>query len=155
MKKILIIALVLTTFSCSNQVDKTLKYYPFENSQNEMSLLNDINNYRASLGVGKLVISQHVSYKCSEHNDYMIRMNTLTHNGFVERSENIQQVCGATSVGEVLACNFSTNESVLRGWKNSVTHDTVVKGTFNRVGISIKEDSNGCLLYTSPSPRDS
>ena len=142
------IILIITTLSCSNQNSNLTKSYPYKSSETELLLLKIINSYRDSIGVGKVVIVEHVSYVSSEHVKYMIRIGKPTHDGFVSRAENIKEVCDATIVGEILAYNFDTNESVMKGWINSDRHDTIAKGIFKRIGISIKEDPEGKKYYS-------
>jgi uncharacterized protein YkwD len=151
MKKVLILFLISSILlSCTPQEDTPIpQVYPYEHSVEEIDLVNKINHYRDSLGKGTVVIVEHVSYKCMEHNDYMILNGEMTHDYFYQRSENIKQVCDATRVGEILAYNFSTNTTVLSAWKGSSTHDTLIRSEYKRIGVSIRVNPiNNRKFYT-------
>jgi uncharacterized protein YkwD len=85
------------------------------NYSSEELLIRIINDYRVSIDLNKLGLINHVSYKCEEHNIEMIKVGAPSHNGFVERSENIA-VTGCKSVGENVAYNFKTPQSTLDAW---------------------------------------
>lgn len=140
MRKVIVTLIIAVSFSCSNHQDKPVpQVYSYAYNQDELDLLDRINSYRDSVGVETLALVEHVSYKCLEHNEYMIEKNSISHDYFYNRSENIKQVCDATRVGEILAYNYNTNTSVLLAWKSSPAHDTLVKSKFRRVGISIRQ----------------
>lgn len=151
MKKLIFaLFIVMITVSCSRKeeyVDMTVHSYT--HSPIEMDMLDKINHFRDSIGVDTLRLVPHVSFKCYEHNLYMIDNDVINHDYFYDRCTNIQRVCQAKRVGEILAYNFTTNNSALHAWLNSPCHDTVVKGEFNRVGISITIDpENNRKYYT-------
>ena len=143
-----LLILGILTLSCAKDNNEPLKVQSYVFSDTEIDLFNKINHFRDSIGVGELTLVQHVSYKCMEHNEYMINNNIVNHDYFYDRSTNIQNVCGATNVGEVIAYNYLTSSSVLLAWLNSPTHDTIIRSEFKRIGISIRESPNHRKYYT-------
>lgn len=149
MKKLLLVLFTsILILSCSKDDEQVLVTYNYTHSDSEIDLLNRINHYRDSIGIGQVSLVGHISYKCGEHNDYMITNNVVNHDYFYDRSTNIEKICHATKVGEIIAYNYQTNKSVLIAWMNSPCHDTVIKSEFKRIGISIKENPDHRKYYT-------
>ena len=115
----------------------------------ELDLINKVNDYRISKGLNKLEIINHISFIASEHNEYMISIDKVTHDGFDKRSENIKNVLNAIRVGENIAFGFSSNESTLKSWINSNSHRVNLEGNYTHMGISIREDNSGRKYYTN------
>jgi uncharacterized protein YkwD len=118
-------------------------------SSEELELIRIINDYRVSINLNKLGLINHVSYKCEEHNIEMIKVGAPSHNGFVERSDNIIAVTSCKSVGENVAYNFKTPQSTLDAWLKSVKHKENIEGNFTHLGLSTREDSTGRKYYTN------
>ena len=148
MRKIIILFTVFLMFSCSKENDPVLETFNYSHSDIEIDLLNKINHYRDSLGVSQVSLVEHISYKCMEHNEYMINTNNINHDYFYDRATNIEKVCRATKVAEILAYNYQTNNSVLNAWINSACHDTILKNEFKRIGLSIRVGPNNRKYYT-------
>ena len=149
MKKILLLLAIFLMFSCSKDDEPVLETFNYTHNDTEIDLFNKINHYRDSLGVETLSLVEHVSYKCMEHNEYMIDSNVINHDYFYDRGINIQKVCHATKVGEILAYNYQTNKSALSAWINSSCHDTILSGEYKRIGLSIRVDINNRKYYTA------
>jgi uncharacterized protein YkwD len=158
MKKMLInsFALLFTIVSltsCSseneggNEPIETAKNYTHNAS--ELDLLDKVNAYRVSIGLNPLQIIEHISYKSSEHNDYMVANQTVTHEGFEQRKENLQNVLGAYRVGENVAFAFATAQSTVSAWVNSPSHKANLEGDYTHFGASIRMDSEGRKYYTN------
>lgn len=118
-------------------------------SASEMELLDLVNTYRSSKGLKVLEIIEHISYKGSQHNDYMIITNSVNHDGFEERKTNLKEVLGAYRVGENIAYGFASSQATMNAWVNSESHRTNLMGDYTHFGISIKEDANGKKYYTN------
>ncbi len=122
----------------------------YEHSADELETIRLINEYRVSIGLTILTISDHISNTCEEQNKYMIANNLMNHNGFVDRFKNITKVLGAIKVGENLAYNYKTPQAALTAWLKSPEHKKNIEGDFNHVGISIKKNEiNGRNYYTN------
>ncbi|MBZ4033677.1 CAP domain-containing protein [Flavobacterium sp. 17A] len=162
MKKIkrimLFIAIVIAMNSCTadtveGSVDKSptealVTNYSYNDS--ELQTMKLINDYRLSVGLNALEKVNHISYKCEEHNVYMIDNNVVNHNDFVERSQNITSVLGAKKVGENVAYNYKTPEAALRAWLESPGHKQNIEGDYTHFGISVTTDAaTGKKYYTN------
>lgn len=128
---------ITTDTAASNLTAKDVTYNYNDTELATMALIND---YRVSVGLKALEKINHISVKSEEHDDYMIINNVVNHNNFVERSEDIIKVLGAKRVGENIAYNFVTPESVVKAWLNSATHKENIEGDFTHFGIAIKAD---------------
>lgn len=121
----------------------------YMHSNVEIELLDLVNTYRVSKGLVHLEIIEHISYKSSQHNDYMIVTKSVNHDGFDERKTNLQQVLGAYRVGENVAYGFASSQATMNAWVTSEAHKSNLMGDYTHFGISIKEDSNGKKYYTN------
>lgn len=137
------ILMALALNSCTNSsdlegvaVDKTL-ITKYDYSVEENQLIQMINDYRVIHGMNSLTIINHISFKSLEHNNYMIKNKTISHDFFAERAQNLMDVLGAYKVGENIAYNFSCNTSVLNAWLNSPAHKANLDGDYTHFGLSI------------------
>jgi uncharacterized protein YkwD len=147
--KILLFFISLLFISCSKSQDQEIyTQYSYNFSQEEHDVMHVTNIYRNSIELDTLKSNQHISYICSQHNDYMILNDTMNHNYFYNRSENIIKTLHAYHVGEVLACNYNSPQSVLNAWLSSPGHKKIIEGDFTNFGISIREDLDGRKYYT-------
>ena len=128
----------------SNQKEIT-----YDHSVIELETMSIINDYRVSVGLIPLKISNYISYISEKHTTYMINGNFTNHNGFVGRQEDLVSTLGAKRVGENVAYNYSTAKGVLNGWLNSPTHKQNIEGDFTDFGISIRVNSTGKKYYTN------
>lgn len=156
LKTLFITSNLFLLFSCTPE-DKTADQpiqsqiiTKYDYSLDESHLVQIINNYRITHGLNALQIVNHVSFKSQEHNIYMINNNVVNHDLFTERSNNIMQVLGAIRVGENIAYNFTTPESVLFAWLQSPGHKVNLDGDYTHIGISITiNPENGKKYYTN------
>lgn len=115
----------------------------------ELEVMQLINEYRVSIGLKALEKNNHISYKCEEHNKYMIDNNVVNHNDFSSRSNNIMSVLNAKKVGENVAYNYKTSEAVLKAWLESSGHKENIEGDYTHFGISVSTDASGKKYYTN------
>jgi uncharacterized protein YkwD len=116
----------------------------------EIETMKLINDYRVSIGLNALEKINHISFKCEEHNKYMIENNVVDHNDFTSRSNNIVSVLGAKKVGENVAYNYKTSEAALRAWLDSPGHKANIEGDYTHFGIAVTTDaSTGKKYYTN------
>ena len=127
----------------------TMKVMDYSYDSSELEAMNLINTYRVSVGLNELQQINHISYKSEEHDHYMIRNNVVNHNDFVARSENLISVLGAKRVGENIAYNYNTPQSVVKAWLNSPTHKENLDGDYTHFGISIRTNPDGKKYYTN------
>jgi len=143
MKKFLLILLALISLTCASDEFSTPPVkYSYGYSQAELNMLDLINIYRDSKNLNTLTEIEHISYKCHEHNIYMIENHVVNHDFFSQRADNIIAVLDATRVGENIAYNYQTNYSALTAWLNSPGHKANLEGDYTNFGISITESAN-------------
>lgn len=152
-RALLPLAIVFTLVSCSSDSSEETVAPIVENfsySDTELDLMGRINQHRASLGLNELQPINHISYKSSEHNDYMIENDVVGHQYFEQRASNIKQVLGARQVSENVAYNYQSNGGVLNAWLASDAHRENIEGDYTHFGISIKTNpNNGKKYYTN------
>jgi len=154
-----IIALLITLASCSTesadetpQVETSSNYTINNNytySPIETEIANLINQHRVSKGLNPLEKINHISNVSEGHDDYMISINTLTHALFAQREENLRTTLGAVAVGENIACNFSTAQSVVTAWIESPAHKANMEGNYTHFGIAVKTNAEGKMYFTN------
>ena len=155
-RALLPIAIVFTMVSCSSdQSEDTSESRQVVTSYNyndtELKLVALINDYRASIGLNTLEVINHISYKSEEHNIYMIDNNVVNHDYFQQRTNNLIQVLDAEKVGENVAYNYQTAESVMSAWLHSPSHKAnIEEADWTHMGISVTVDVNtGKKYYTN------
>ncbi|WP_316633754.1 CAP domain-containing protein [uncultured Flavobacterium sp.] len=134
--------------SNSTSTEKIVTSYTYSDA--ELETMQLINNYRVSIGLNALEKINYISYKCEEHNKYMIANNVVNHDDFVARSNDIMNVLGDKYVGENVAYNYRTSDAVLKAWLESPGHRQNIEGNFTHFGISITIDpKTGYKYYTN------
>ena len=129
--------LTCSTPECEEVIYETHNY---THSQKEMEVFNNLNAYRQSLGLSALQLDETVSYICMEHNNYMISVNKLTHDGFENRAKRIK----AEKVSENLSRFYS---NPIEAWRNSEGHRINMEGNFNYCGIAEKDGYVTLILF--------
>jgi uncharacterized protein YkwD len=118
-------------------------------SQTEVDALNAINAHRQSIGLSQLTLINHISNNCLDHCNYMIANNVASHDYFTVRADNIMCALNSSSVGEIVAYNYSSGYSVVNAWLQSAGHKAVIEGPlYTGFGISVRANSNGNKYYT-------
>jgi len=103
----------------------------------ELKLIDEVNNYRKSLGLEEVKTSDYISQICLEHNNYMQKQGKASHDNFESRSERIVNNLDADSVGENVAFNFSTPRATLHAWLQSPSHkENLENPKWNTMGMS-------------------
>ena len=154
-RALLPLAIVFTMVSCSSdksEDNSTAKEVvtTYNYNDTELKIVTLINNHRASLGLNTLEVINHISYKSEEHNIYMIDNKVCNHDYFQERSNNLVQVLDAEKVGENVAYNYQTAESVMAAWLNSPGHKANIEGDYTHLGVSVSVDPDtGKKYYTN------
>lgn len=118
-------------------------------TESEQQVMNLINNYRVENGLNALEIIDYVSIKSEEHNNYMIATNSVSHNGFVERSEDIIKALRVHKIAENIGYNYSSAQGVFDAWLRSPEHKKNIVGDFTSFGISIRQSSDNKKYYTN------
>lgn len=121
----------------------------FDYNTVELEIEQLLNEYRVAKGLNPLEKINHISNVSNGHNDYMISINTLTHALFAQRKENLKITLGAVAVGENIAYNYSSAQSVMDAWINSPAHKANMEGNYTHFGIAVKTDSQGKRYFTN------
>jgi uncharacterized protein YkwD len=125
---------------------KVISNYNYNSKEIELTKL--INEYRVNIGLNPLVLINHISNKCEDHNNYMITNNVINHAFFQDRSDNIRSVLGASNVSEIVAYNYIQPQGVLEAWLNSPSHKEAIEGNFTDFGVSIIKNTDGKNYFT-------
>lgn len=115
----------------------------------ELEILKLINEHRVSIGLNALQTQNHISYKCLEHNKYMVKNNVMNHDNFSARSENIMKLLKAKKIGENVAFKYKTAADVVKGWLNSAGHKENIEGDYTHFGIAVTSDASGNKYFTN------
>lgn len=111
--------------------------------------LNIINEYRAENGLSALQQHSIISKEASDHTDYMIYRDEVSHDYFYEREAYLKEKLAAVEVAENVAYAYNSAEAVLNAWLKSSEHKNNLEGGFTHYGISVKKNAQGRLFYTS------
>ena len=158
LRVLLLVAMLHTMNSCSPDVlnsvsasteNSTAKNVDYTYNASEIETMTLINDYRVSKGLNALKDINYISVKAEEHNSDMIAVNTISHDGFVARSEDIMKVLGAIKVSENVAYNYPTSQAAFNAWLNSPGHRENIEGNFTNFGMSIRLDAAGRKYYTN------
>ncbi len=123
-----------------------------DSSINETDIANDIlillNEHRLFIGKSTLTVNCVATQLAIEHNEYMIEQNQISHDGFSERFQSLQQEVNARSAGENVASGYTSAQSVMTAWLNSEGHKANIEGNFTHIGIAAVRNDQGRLYYT-------
>ncbi|WP_313806086.1 CAP domain-containing protein [Flavobacterium sp.] len=157
-RSLLFVSLLITFASCSSDSsdesieDTNTKYVvndKYDYSAVELEIVDRINQYRTSQGLNALVTINHISNVAEDHDYYMIENDKLTHALFAQREENLRATVGAVAVGENIAYNYSTAQSVVDAWLASPSHKANIEGNYSHMGISVRENAEGKKYFTN------
>ena len=127
------------------------------------NLLNLVNNHRANLGMGKLILAQPLTSEILKHTDNMANgLLPLGHMGMSARCSNAKNDMGGGNLcGEIVAQSsegatandvfyhvhqYSTLKSIFSQWMNSYGHRAKIEDPrYNRVGIGMSLDNDNDL----------
>ena len=144
----IVITLILFLFiGCSSDSEIIPPIMSYSYSNNENNLIDLINDYRTGQGLSTLEKSQHIGYLCFEHNQNMIETGVVGHQNFESRIHNLKLTMNATYVSELVANNYSTNQSVLAAFLGSPLCKNILDEDRDKIGVSITE-FDGKKYYT-------
>lgn len=153
--KIYLSCLILTTVLASACVD----YIELDeennttipaNSDLEIKVFEEINKYRESKELGKLINSEVISKVARLHSDNMATGSTgFGHIGFDERFDCIcEDIENASGMAENVAHGYLTAESVSEGWVSSIGHKKNIEGDYTHTGVGIAKSKDGTIYFT-------
>ena len=145
--KIVITLILFLILGCSSDSEVIPPIMPYNYSNTETNLVDLVNNYRTSQGLSTLEINQHIGYLSYIHNQNMIDTGVVGHQNFESRIYNLELTMHANYVSELVAKNYSTNQSVLSAFLNDTSCKKVIDGDKDKIGVSITE-IDGKKYYT-------
>ena len=142
----LLFFLLLGCTSSDSEVIPPIMSYSY--STTELDLINNVNDYRTSHGFTTLQSVEHIGYLCSEHNQTMMQTEVIDHRDFESRIHNLKLTMNVTNVSELVAGNFSTNQSVMSAFLNDPLCKKILEEDRDRIGVSVSVSPNGRKYYT-------
>ncbi len=100
-----------------------------------------INSYRASHGLSPL--SSHGTLKAlaRQHSQYLAARNTISHNGYRQRSAQAKSAGLSGVCAENVGYNYRNAQHLVSGWKNSGQHRTnLLRPNMRYAGVSVVGD---------------
>jgi uncharacterized protein YkwD len=149
MKLLITLILTLFLFGCSSDSEVIPPIMPYSYSTTELDLVNKVNDYRITNGLSTLEPVEHIGYLCSEHNQNMINTTVVGHQNFEGRINNLKLTMGAIRVSELVASNYSTNQSVMSAFLNDPLCKQILdEQDRNRIGVAVTISPTGRKYYT-------
>lgn len=142
--KFSLIPLLLILFIGCNETDGADKLYKeVAATKMEAELITLINNHRTNMGLAKLQTSNNAYRYAKEHNIYMIKINAINHDNFIQRAKKLSSETDASLVAENVANQYSTAKQILNAWLNSPNHRDNIETDFEYTGICILTNTSG------------
>jgi uncharacterized protein YkwD len=118
----------------------------------ELSVHDQVNQYRGSLGLASLELNEDISKEARIHSQQMAQGNVpFSHDGFDQRIEAISSTLSYSSAAENVAYNQGYDDPVtvaVEGWINSPGHQKNMAGNFNLSGVGVAQNSTGEYYFT-------
>ncbi len=115
----------------------------------ESDILHLINNYRVNNGFSSLNKLQVIKTQTSNHTNYMIEKNEVSHDFFFQRKEYLTENANAVKVGENVAYGYSSAEAVVKAWIKSEGHKKNIEGNYTHFDITAKKNADGKWYFTN------
>ncbi len=136
------IILVFITISCKKGDDGPSNY--------DAQLVEEVNNYRTSIGLTPLENHEELWKHAHDHSVYMAENETNANSdGFLERYEAIRTYFGGGTVVEnVSRGTGGSAKDVVQEWLASIGHKANIEGDYTMTGISAVKSGNGSWYFT-------
>lgn len=121
-----------------------------QNTSLEISIFNQINQYRLQQGLPQLTLNEQISKQARIHSQNMAAGRVyFSHHGFVERVKavHIKFNSAAENVAFNIGYSNPANEAV-SGWLKSPGHLKNIKGQYNLTGIGVATNNRGEVYLT-------
>lgn len=148
-KMLLMVFLISTMIACVKEEQPVIDDASVQYSDFETEVMNQVNNYRSSIGLAKLSRLNLVSKEAETHSVYMVNKEALSHDNFDIRTQNLMNNADAISIAENVAYGYKTAAELLKSWLNSEVHRRKIEeNRYTDFGISAKYNSNGSYYVT-------
>ncbi|TVQ46649.1 MAG: CAP domain-containing protein [Gloeocapsa sp. DLM2.Bin57] len=118
----------------------------------ELSVHEQVNQYRASLGLNSLELNEDISNAARVHSQDMAGgIVPFSHDGFEQRVEVISSTIPYRRVAENVAYNQGYDDPVtvaVEGWIDSPGHQQNMVGDFNLTGVGVAKDDEDKYYFT-------
>ncbi len=115
----------------------------------EAEILEEINIYRAALGLNELKAMAELSVESEGHNKHMINQGVVSHDNFSLRASKLMNRVGAKAVAENVGFGYRSSEAVVNAWLKSKGHRENIEGGYTHFGISVRQDAEGKNYFTN------
>lgn len=148
-KMLLMAFLISALIACVKEEQQIVDDASVQYSDFETEVMNQVNNYRSSIGLAKLSRLNLVSKEAETHSVYMLNKEILSHDNFDIRTQNLMNNAAAISIAENVAYGFQTADELLNAWLNSAVHRRKIEEKrYTDFGISAKHNQNGSYYVT-------
>jgi uncharacterized protein YkwD len=97
-----------------------------------------INSYRMSLGLSSLTPHSTLRTLARQHSQYLSARNTISHDGFRERSAEARAAGLSVVCAENVGYNYRNAQQLFSGWRNSTLHRTnLLRPNLRYAGVSV------------------
>ena len=93
----------------------------------EMDVLELVNAYRYEKGLQMLEFNFKLANIADPHTQYMVSVDTLSHDNFPKRNLQAIKYCEATWLGENVSFGYGTAHGFVQGWINSEGHRKILE----------------------------
>lgn len=129
----------------NNEIDTTVIEY----SVIELEILELVNDYRLSKGLGSLEKMNIISSVAESHTEYMAEIGKICHDNFPERSQKLMSNANAKTVGENVGYGYGTAQGVVEAWIKSDGHRAVLENPdYTHFGVSTEQNIEGRNYFT-------
>lgn len=112
-------------------------------------VLAAVNTYRSSKGMSTLKFdTEYATAYAVEHTLYMIALEQINHDNFINRRSKGLKQKGAVTVGENVAFGYTDPRTLIRAFSNSPGHKKILEGNYTHLGIGVVDDTNGRFYFT-------
>jgi uncharacterized protein YkwD len=119
----------------------------------EIAFLSELNAYRVSKGLSKVRVSIALTRAANAHSKDMAANTFMSHtssDGTSTGTRIKKYYPYNTGWGEIIAYGYTTGAQVFQAWKNSPSHDAVMRGDYLVVGISrVLSAANNYYYWTA------
>ncbi len=123
---------------------------PEKETQLQQIVLQEVNRYRQSKGMNKLVLSDVLSKEAKQHSfDMASKKMTFGHQDFDKRIAHIKrEITNFGGGAENIAWYKIPPNEVVKKWLTSRGHKRNIEGRYNLTGIGVVQDERGWIYYT-------
>ena len=133
-------------------VSVTLITYTNSTTQLEQSIYQQINHYRASLGLPALVIADSLTQQARQHSqDMAAGKMPFSHQGFDQRVKEIAKSVPYRGATENIAYNMGYEDpttQAVESWLKSPGHLKNIQGAYGLTGVGVSRNAKGEIYFT-------